>query len=389
MAGRAVGEIIIFLIFGMLSGNILYCFLKLLLGMFKERLSNSAIYLLFKICIAAYILPMYIIIKYLNILLPEAYSYNMLSIGYAANAKQLNYSEAVREYCFGKCNNLTLSIFILWIIGFIIILGSRLYKLHRLKKLLAKRSTFVKYDETYKTNKKIKIYNCDIVQSPMVFGVISYKIYIPKSADSKDLNYIMAHELTHIKSKDSWAKLIIFILSAVQWFNPVIYFLRKDMDRCCELACDEKLSLRLTKSEKKYYAKMLLDYASVRAEGAYLGVNYLSGNAEYVKERVKGIMYQKRNNRLITGILIGVCAFFLCLTGKVTYAAAEQENVSRYEIKNNIEELNGDYIYFTFENYVSADKREEVGKQVVGYAAERFYGTRVPISNIIVNMLEQ
>jgi len=60
------------------------------------------------------------------------------------------------------------------------------------------------------------------------------------------------------------------IAVSVHWFNPLMYFMKKEINHACELACDEAVIKGLNSAEKQAYGDTLI---SVVAEHQYpLGV---------------------------------------------------------------------------------------------------------------------
>ncbi len=65
--------------------------------------------------------------------------------------------------------------------------------------------------------------NCD---SPFTTGVFSPMIVLPYNTDYtvEQLDFILRHELTHIKNKDFIVKFIAIAVVALHWFNPICIF---------------------------------------------------------------------------------------------------------------------------------------------------------------------
>ena len=90
-------------------------------------------------------------------------------------------------------------------------------------------------------NSKENIYLCDNIDSPFIFGIVKPKIYIPSGYSDEQMEYIIAHEKSHLKRKDHWWKPLGFALLSVYWFNPLIWIAYVLLCRDIELACDEKV----------------------------------------------------------------------------------------------------------------------------------------------------
>ncbi|MFV0350896.1 MAG: M56 family metallopeptidase [Oscillospiraceae bacterium] len=100
------------------------------------------------------------------------------------------------------------------------------------------------------------------VSCPVLIGFARPQIILPKQALSdKDLNLALRHELLHLKHHDLWAKVLVLFITALHWFNPLVYLLKIDFEKAMEATCDERLLKRCNTAERKYYAGLLLSFA--------------------------------------------------------------------------------------------------------------------------------
>lgn len=109
-------------------------------------------------------------------------------------------------------------------------------------------------------SRKIRLRKSDEISSPMLVGVFRPAIYIP-SCDITDESFKMVflHELTHYKRQDLIYKQFSLFVNAVHWFNPAAYAASKEINRMCELSCDERITQNMTSDEKKLYMKTIVE----------------------------------------------------------------------------------------------------------------------------------
>ena len=62
----------------------------------------------------------------------------------------------------------------------------------------------------------------------------------------------------HMKRNDVPLKAAMQVLSCLNWFNPLFSILRNSLYDWIEVGCDEELTEKFTKEEKKTYIKVLL-----------------------------------------------------------------------------------------------------------------------------------
>lgn len=70
----------------------------------------------------------------------------------------------------------------------------------------------------------------------------------------------MIHELIHYKRKDIYYKWLVQVVWCIHWFNPLLYLVVGEINRLCELSCDEAvISFLELDGERREYAGVLLE----------------------------------------------------------------------------------------------------------------------------------
>ncbi len=149
-------------------------------------------------------------------------------------------------------------------------------------------------------NRKISMYRNRLAKTPLLIGIFKPVIILPdmKYSDSQ-LENILLHELMHYKRFDVGIKWIVTIITAVHWFNPVIYLMRSEINNVCELACDEAVIKAMNKEGKQSYGDTLI---SVVAESRYaVGVvsTTMCEDKNRLKERLIAIMNYKGKTKMV------------------------------------------------------------------------------------------
>ena len=168
-----------------------------------------------------------------------------------------------------------------------------------------------------------------LIASPMLIGFFRPRIILPVGElEDKELSYIFVHELIHYKQRDMFYKWLIQIVVCVHWFNPFVYLLEKEVNKSCELSCDEKVIAVLDDKEKREYGDTLISF--LKSNNLYkssLASVTLTEGAEQLKERLGAIMKFKKKSKgiiaitAIFSVLVCVCFF---VTG--AYAASPATN---------------------------------------------------------------
>ena len=168
-----------------------------------------------------------------------------------------------------------------------------------------------------------------LIASPMLIGFFRPRIILPVGEwEDKELSYIFVHELIHYKQRDMFYKWLIQIVVCVHWFNPFVYLLEKEVNKSCELSCDEKVIALLDDKAKREYGDTLISF--LKSNNLYkssLASVTLTEGAEQLKERLGAIMKFKKKSKgiiaitAIFSVLVCVCFF---VTG--AYAASPATN---------------------------------------------------------------
>ena len=101
---------------------------------------------------------------------------------------------------------------------------------------------------------------CQGLQVPMLAGVLSPVLLLPEeSLDPQALRYSILHELTHFRRKDIGLKTLALLANALHWFNPLMWYMTRLVERDTELACDEGVLRLLPPEEHAAYGRTILD----------------------------------------------------------------------------------------------------------------------------------
>ena len=153
--------------------------------------------------------------------------------------------------------------------------------------------------------RKPALYFSDSVKTPLMFGVFSPKIVLPeRKYDEELLLNILRHELMHYRRFDTLYKWVAAAILSAHWFNPLSWFIRKELNRACELSCDEMLLRKMTRGEKQAYGNTLLTMAAASALPAGVVATTFATEKRNLKERLVQIMnYKKSGARTLASVL--------------------------------------------------------------------------------------
>lgn len=190
-----------------------------------------------------------------------------------------------------------------------------------------------------------------LVASPMLIGFFRPRIVLPvRELEDKELSYIFVHELTHYKQRDMFYKWLIQIVVCVHWFNPFVYLLEKEVNKFCELSCDEKVISILDEKAKREYGDTLISF--LKSNNPYkssLASVTLTEGAEQLKERLGAIMNFKSKTKTIRVLTVILTLFILSgavfIGGYSVSAATDSKVTSKSSIPEKKDNGKSTYIY--------------------------------------------
>ena len=208
-------------------------------------------------------------------------------------------------------------------------------------------------EEKLNIKTRVELSRNSLIASPMMIGFFRPRIILPVGElEDKELSYIFVHELIHYKQRDMFYKWLIQIVVCAHWFNPFVYLLEREVNKSCELSCDEIVLSVLDDSAKREYGDTLIFFfKSNNLYKSSLASVTLTEGAEQLKERLGAIMKFRKKSKVVIAITaiftVAVCVCFF-VTG--AYAAPSVANDMKTwkgsEILNEV--LTEDGVYYIF-----------------------------------------
>ena len=141
---------------------------------------------------------------------------------------------------------------------------------------------------------KVKLYaSCDI-QNPVSCGWLRPAVIIPQDLDivssEEELRFIFLHELQHCRHKDALLNLLVCVLEIPYWFNPLIWYGFRQLQKDREIACDHAVIDHVGISERMNYGLTILRFARHAGQGVFASpLSGISSSASTTKQRIMEI----------------------------------------------------------------------------------------------------
>ena len=214
-------------------------------------------------------------------------------------------------------------VFVVWLLGAIGFLGWLIFVKLRyyesLQHLMAggPREVYELYDKCCKELgvKPLPLWIVNKSMSPGIafFGEPVLLVPLSLCNDESRLRFALLHELTHKKRGDHYMTLLLNILRAVYWFDPVVHFAFSELRSDMESACDSDVLAYIGHEQKRGYLTVILDMFSYDTE-PILGMSQIRSK-RMAKRRMKGAFMKSRTSpafRAITlciALIMSLCCF--------------------------------------------------------------------------------
>lgn len=163
----------------------------------------------------------------------------------------------------------------------------------------------------------IRVFRTGLAVSPFLTGHFRPVIFLPQDMqDEWELTSVLCHEIGHWKGGDLWWREAVRLLCCLQWFYPAARIFRREFEHFGEIACDLRCTRDMEKSEKKRYAKLLVDLAEEGGKkDGRLAFGYDSG-----KRMERRIMCIMKGKEIRKGVMAAAVAAVMGVMPVVTYA---------------------------------------------------------------------
>ena len=180
----------------------------------------------------------------------------------------------------------------------------------------------------------VQIQTSDRIATPVAGGVFRPRIILPASWtdwDDSTIRFVVTHELSHVRARDTVQKLIMAAALCVHWFNPVVWIMQNAMDRDLEKACDENVLRTLGEDERCAYAETLITLAAGRPRRRAVFASGFGRSA--VHDRVVSMMRAQKTGTaaVAAGILILTCCSTAFAVAVPTPDAAQSPSADVHE----------------------------------------------------------
>jgi BlaR1 peptidase M56 len=174
-------------------------------------------------------------------------------------------------------NGWAAAVFGVWLAGSLGWYALAVYRLQRFRRLLrhAVPAPESLRQRTQRLAVKLKLRRCPTVWlipgrvAPMLWAAggqprILFPVELLGLVDVEQQNALLVHELAHLRRRDHWVRWLEFAAAGLYWWNPVLWFARRELREAEEQCCDAWVTSTLPGAGKSYATALLetLDFLS-------------------------------------------------------------------------------------------------------------------------------
>lgn len=229
-----------------------------------------------------------------------------------------------------------------WLIGTIALMLLNVVRYVRLNIKIRKNGEVISCPETREyTDRRINVRIWENIASPFITGIFRPMLILPKTELSEEqLHNILRHEMTHFKRHDILYKWFAEFVKCVHWFNPISWYVSKQIASECEISCDMSVTKNMSGSEEMSYVSTILSLLPTGKSKQLPLTTQMASSKKFLKRRFVMIKNKKTTSRFMS-VLSAVIAVVMLSTTVFASGVLSDLTTDDYtiEILNNGEKI--------------------------------------------------
>ena len=191
------------------------------------------------------------------------------------------------------------------------------------------------------------------VSMPYTVGILKPEIYLPiLELSDEQLQFVLMHELQHIKSRDNMKRLLFLVVEAIFWWNPLAHVSVNEYEMLVEIQCDSKVTAAMDSNMLKSYMQTMIDVMKqsvvINNSKTKLATSFAQTNS--IKQRFEVLLLRKsrkpkymRYTLCFAMMVFFVMSYFVILQPYYSSPASD-ENISMSTDAFYIAEVDDSYL---------------------------------------------
>lgn len=204
----------------------------------------------------------------------------------------------------------------LWLVGVAVLFFIYIIGYIRLICKMHKNSAVVSCPKLTKfTDKRVTVRVWENTSTPFMVGIFKPTLVLPSDElTTEQFDNITRHEMTHFKRHDILYKWFAELVKCVHWFNPVIWYVSKQIAAECEISCDMAVTKNMTGTEEMSYINTILSLLPKDKSNRLSLTTQMASSKKILKRRFIMIKNKKTTSRFMSVLSAVVAAIMLSTT---------------------------------------------------------------------------
>ena len=146
-----------------------------------------------------------------------------------------------------------------------------------------------------------------LVSGPLVLGIWQQQLILPDMAFTPpQMGMILRHELVHIRRRDICYKVLILLVRAIHWFNPLVHLMASEACKAVEASCDTAVVADQDIEFRKDYGKTIFLIINNSRSAQVAFSTHFGGGKNMTLNRLDNLfdMRSKRKGTWLTVLVI-------------------------------------------------------------------------------------
>ena len=182
-----------------------------------------------------------------------------------------------------------------------------------------------------------RVKELDGLSVPAVFGLWRHTICLPLGTATKlhrdELQWVLRHEIAHIRRRDSILLSVALFMRACHWFNPLAWLVVSRLRNHMEQAADDIAMRNEPEQSTLDYGRLLLRYASdqtVARQPATMGLLFVS-SGHSLRQRIEMLDQNQHRNHWMARVFALLAIASIAITGLTDAKTIELVQESQIE----------------------------------------------------------
>ncbi|MEM7583276.1 MAG: M56 family metallopeptidase [Acidobacteriota bacterium] len=191
------------------------------------------------------------------------------------------------------------------------------------------------------------------ISTPLLAGLKDPTILIPEdmahALSETELDYVLVHELAHLRRRDDWFNLFQAVTEALLFFNPAVRFISSQIGVQREISCDDWV-VKVTGDAKPYAACLTRLARLSLARARYFPAASAVAHKSHITRRIEMLLDSRRNPnpRFSRSRLLSLCVGMVAVIAPLVFTSPVISLPGSQEVNKDLTEIVQHTIYGTY-----------------------------------------